>query len=73
MYRIHSNSRPIGVSRGRLHPVGLSQKQSNQPVFGQFLSNFIIHHPVAPPVAWNSAYTSVPMPLIEPTHHILKL
>ena len=30
------------------HPVSLRLKQSNQPVFGQFLSNFIIQHPIAP-------------------------
>ena len=36
-----------GVRREHAHPVDLRQKQSNQPVFGQFLSNFIIQLPIA--------------------------
>ena len=35
-----------GMRRERVHLLGLGQKQSNQPVFGQFLSYFIIQHPV---------------------------
>ena len=37
--------------------MGLRQKQSNQPVLGLYLSNFIIQHPVA----WNPGYASVSM------------
>ena len=35
-------------SGGCMQPVGLGQKQSNQPVLGSFWSNFILQHPVAP-------------------------
>ena len=44
----HPPAYPVGAKEGRAHTMGLRQKQSNQPVFGQFLSNFIIQHPVAP-------------------------
>ena len=35
-----------GVPREHVHPVGLWQKQSNQPVFGHFSPNLIIQQPV---------------------------
>ena len=47
-----------GGQREHTHSLGLRQKQSNQPVLGYFLSNFIIQHLVASPVAWNLAYAS---------------
>ena len=56
-------------AKERVHPMGLWQKQSNQPVFGQFLTYFIIRR-----IYWNtykSPNSSLCGTLFDSLTHIL--
>ena len=47
-----------GVQREHAHPMGLRQKQSNQPVFFLIFTKFHHSAPSSTQVAWNPAYAS---------------
>ena len=48
-----------GGAKGARAPRGSKAKNIQiSPLLAIFLSNFIIQHPVAPPLAWNPAYAS---------------
>ena len=50
-YSLHHRRTIHGVGRERTHPMGLRQKQSNQPLFDNFLFNF--YHSAPCSTRWN--------------------